>query len=57
MKYQQKSFTVPASGNGTCDDETGHMEPDRRGKCLRCGAQIESPTLQPTTAEHDMSAD
>lgn len=41
MKYEQKSFTVPASaGNATYCAEHGHTLPDVRGKCLRCGEKV-----------------
>lgn len=41
MKYEQKSFTVPASGgNATYCAEHGHTLPDARGKCLRCAANV-----------------
>lgn len=47
MKYTQKSFTFVGSPSDTYTHaravcgEHGHMETDRKGKCLRCG---ERPT-------------
>jgi hypothetical protein len=44
-RFMERSFTVPASGGSlakaiaTCTQH-GHMEPDRRGNCMRCGAAV-----------------
>lgn len=43
MKYTQKSFSVPASGNGICTGESGHSMADRRGFCVRCGEDASRP--------------
>lgn len=38
MKYERKSFSVPASsGNAEICREQGHAMLDARGKCVRCG--------------------
>lgn len=44
MKYQHRSFSVslyaePKSMAAVCATH-GHMEPDQRGKCLRCGVRV-----------------
>lgn len=40
MKYEQKSFTVPASaGNADYCVEHGHTMPDVKGRCIRCGSR------------------
>jgi hypothetical protein len=40
VKYQQKSFTVPASaGKPEYCIEHGHTMPDAKGRCLRCGSR------------------
>lgn len=41
MKYQQKSFTVPASaGSREYCLQHGHTLPDVKGRCLRCGSKV-----------------
>lgn len=41
MKYEAKSFTVPASaGHPAYCAQYGHTLPDAKGKCLRCGAVV-----------------
>lgn len=41
MKYEHKSFSVPASAGKleTCVRD-GHAFADKRGRCVRCGAKI-----------------
>lgn len=43
-RYQQKSFTVPASSGtaATCEAH-GHAMPDQRGRCIRCGEPVPAP--------------
>jgi hypothetical protein len=46
MKFMQKSFTALGSESNTYTHaravcrESGHMETDLRGKCLRCGEKV-----------------
>lgn len=46
MKYTQRSFTCLGSESNTYTHaravcaQHGHMEPDVRGKCLRCGESV-----------------
>ena len=45
--YNNRSFTVAPSGSydqahAMCRQH-GHMEPDQRGKCLRCGERVPTP--------------
>lgn len=45
MLYTKRSFTLPATEGKLADlakvcQEHGHMEPDRKGKCIRCGERI-----------------
>jgi hypothetical protein len=44
LLYQHKSFSIsllanPKKMSAVCDQH-GHMDPDLRGKCLRCGFDI-----------------
>lgn len=48
MKYQEKSFTVPASaGSRDYCAEHGHTEPCSRGTCLRCSARLDDINTWP----------
>lgn len=52
MKYQEKSFTVAASGGTRAECErVGHSWADRKGKCVRCGEVIREQPFQSTKAE------
>lgn len=44
MKYEQKSFTVPASGGSAavCAEARTHAMPDKKGNCIRCGEPVHS---------------
>ena len=49
-QFQQRSFSVSAADSRTSQrtlearcEATGHTEPDRRGRCLRCGERVEVP--------------
>lgn len=51
MYYTKKSFTLPATEGKMADllkvcAEHGHMEPDARGKCMRCGTTVQSPKTE-----------
>lgn len=59
MKYLQRSFTFVGATSDTyahahavCND-TGHMDTDVRGKCMRCG---EKPTAGDSTREQRNAA-
>ena len=50
--YNNRSFTVAPSGSydqahAMCRQH-GHMEPDQRGKCLRCGERVEWTAAEAT---------
>jgi hypothetical protein len=56
--FNQKTFTVPASG-GTkeaCAKE-GHPWADRKGRCIRCSAQIRDLGFSKAEGEHEVTGE
>lgn len=50
MSYTKPRFSLPAGPEGSPDCKGNHMQPDARGRCLRCGQPL---TEKP---QHDLDA-
>lgn len=50
QSFLKSRFSVPAGPEGRVDCHDNHMEPDARGRCLRCGHKL---TPKP---QHDLDA-